>query len=90
MKPGCVKNGRFAAMSCWHTLAVGKSHVVKNHRRENALHFAVTKQPKGDWTMVVRVDGDEVLKKLVEDTKWKEFRQQFDLLHEERRNPSSE
>ena len=42
--------------------------------RKTTLHFAVTNHPKGDWTLVVRVDGDEVLKKSVEDTKWKEFR----------------
>jgi hypothetical protein len=42
--------------------------------RKTALLFAVTNHPKGDWTLVVRVDGDEVLKKSVEDTKWKEFR----------------
>lgn len=41
--------------------------------RKTALRFAVTNHPKGDWTLVVRVDGDEVLKKSVEDTKWKEF-----------------
>jgi len=42
--------------------------------RKTALLFAVTNHPKGDWTLVVRVDGDEVLKKSVEDSKWKEFR----------------
>ena len=42
--------------------------------RKTALRFAVTNHPKGDWTLVVRVDGEEVLKKSVEDTEWQEFR----------------
>jgi len=42
--------------------------------RKTALRFAVTNHPEGDWTLVVRVDGKEVLKQSVEDFNWKEFR----------------
>jgi arylsulfatase A len=42
--------------------------------RKTALRFAVTNHPKGDWTLVVRVDGDEVVKKTIEHTRWQEFR----------------
>ena len=42
--------------------------------KKTALRFAVTNHPKGNWTLVVRIDGDEVLKKSIEDTKWQEFR----------------
>ncbi len=42
--------------------------------RKSALRFAVTNHPKGDWTLVVRVNGGEVLKKSIEDSEWQEFR----------------
>lgn len=42
--------------------------------RETTLCFAVNNHPEGDWTLVIRVDGIEVLKQSVEDSKWKEFR----------------
>ena len=42
-----------------------------------ALQFAVNNHPKGNWTLVVRIDGNEVLKKSIEGSKWQEFR--FDL-----------
>ena len=45
--------------------------------KKTALRFAVTNHPQGDWTMVVRIDGDEVLKTSIEDSKWQEF--QIDL-----------
>ena len=42
--------------------------------RETTLCFAVNNHPEGDWTLVIRVDGIEILKQSVEDSKWKEFR----------------
>ncbi|MFP6764137.1 MAG: sulfatase-like hydrolase/transferase, partial [Planctomycetaceae bacterium] len=45
--------------------------------KKTALQFAVNNHPKGNWTLVVRIDGDEVLKKSIEDSSWQEFR--FDL-----------
>jgi arylsulfatase A len=45
--------------------------------KKNALQFAVNNHPKGNWTLVVRIDGDEVLEKSIEDSSWQEFR--FDL-----------
>ena len=41
--------------------------------QKTALRFAVTNHPKGDWTLIVRVDGDEILKKSIEDSRWQEF-----------------
>jgi hypothetical protein len=45
--------------------------------KTTALQFAVNNHPKGNWTLVVRIDGDEVLKKSIEDSSWQEYR--FDL-----------
>jgi hypothetical protein len=45
--------------------------------RKTALRLEVTNHPKGDWTLVVRVDGGEVLKRSIGDTRWQEYR--FDL-----------
>jgi arylsulfatase A-like enzyme len=45
--------------------------------KKTALQFAVNNHPKGNWTLVVRIDGDEVLKKSIEESTWQEFR--FDL-----------
>ena len=45
--------------------------------KETALRFAVNNHPKGNWTLVVRIDGDEVLKNSIEGSSWQEFR--FDL-----------
>lgn len=45
--------------------------------KKTGLRFAVNNHPKGNWTLVVRIDGDEVLKKSIEDSTWQEFR--FDL-----------
>lgn len=42
--------------------------------KNTELRFAVTNHPKGDWTLVVRVDGNEVLRESVGGSKWKEFR----------------
>ena len=45
--------------------------------KKTTLQFAVNNHPKGNWTLVVRIDGVEVLKKSIEDSSWQEFR--FDL-----------
>ena len=42
--------------------------------QKTALRFAVTSHPKGDWTMVVRINGDEVLHRSIEGSRWQEFR----------------
>ncbi|MDA7922581.1 hypothetical protein N9B73_12585 [Verrucomicrobiales bacterium] len=45
--------------------------------KKTALAFAVNNHPKGNWTLVVRIAGDEVLQKPIEAPSWQEF--QFDL-----------
>jgi arylsulfatase A len=45
--------------------------------KKTALKFAVNNHPKGNWTLIVRIDGDEVLRKSIEDSSWQEL--QFDL-----------
>jgi arylsulfatase A-like enzyme len=45
--------------------------------KKTALRFAVNNHPKGNWTLVVRIEGDEVLKESIEDSTWQEYR--FDL-----------
>jgi hypothetical protein len=42
--------------------------------RKTALRLEVNNHPKGDWILVVRVDGGEVLKRSIGDTRWQEFR----------------
>lgn len=42
--------------------------------KKTALRFAVNNHPKGNWTLIVRIDGDEVLKKSIEGSSWQEFR----------------
>ena len=41
--------------------------------RKTVLHFAVNNHPKGDWTLVVRVGGEEVLAKSIESDRWQEI-----------------
>jgi len=45
--------------------------------KKTALTFAVNNHPKGNWTLLVRIDGEEVLRKSIEASSWQEF--QFDL-----------
>ena len=45
--------------------------------KKTALTFAVNNHPKGNWTLVVRIDGVEVLRKSIEESSWQDF--QFDL-----------
>ena len=42
--------------------------------KETTLTFAVNNHPKGNWTLIVRINSDEVLKKSIEESKWKEIR----------------
>ncbi len=39
-----------------------------------ALQFAASNHPKGNWTLIVPINGDEVLKKSIEDSTGQEFR----------------
>ena len=41
---------------------------------KTALQFAASNHPKGDWKLVVRIDGKEVLTQSIEGAKWREFR----------------
>jgi arylsulfatase A-like enzyme len=43
-------------------------------KKKTTLQFAVNNHPKGNWTLVVRIDGDEVMKKSIEDSTWQEIR----------------
>ena len=45
--------------------------------KRTALKFAANNHPKGNWTLVVRIAGEEVLQKPIEDAAWQAF--QFDL-----------
>ncbi len=45
--------------------------------QKTALQFSVNNHPRGDWTLVVRIDGQEVQRKPIASSKWQEF--QFDL-----------
>ena len=45
--------------------------------KKTVLRFAVNNHPQGDWTLVVRIDRDEVLKEAIDDSRWQEF--SFDL-----------
>jgi hypothetical protein len=45
--------------------------------KKTVLKFAVNNHPDGNWTLVVRIDGNEVLKRSIEDSKWQET--QIDL-----------
>jgi hypothetical protein len=45
--------------------------------KKSTLRFAVNNHAQGDWTLVVRIDGEEVLKESIEDSKWQDF--SFDL-----------
>ena len=42
--------------------------------KKTALRFAVNNHAKGNWTLIVRIDGDEVLNKSIEDSTWQEYR----------------
>ncbi len=41
--------------------------------KQSALQFAANNHPQGDWTLVVRIDGDEVVHESIEDSKWQGF-----------------
>jgi hypothetical protein len=42
--------------------------------KNTALEFSVNNHPKGDWKLVIRIDGTEILDKSIEDSQWKTFR----------------
>jgi len=42
--------------------------------KKTAVQFAVNNHPKGNWTLAVRINGDEVLKKSIEDSSWQKLR----------------
>ena len=48
-----------------------KFQVPKGKR--TALEFSVTSHPRGDWKLIVRVDGKDVLVETIADTQWKDF-----------------
>lgn len=41
--------------------------------KKSALRFAVNNHPQGDWILVVRIDGDEVLQESIEQSQWLAF-----------------
>jgi|GEM_PF-187557 len=45
--------------------------------KKTALKIAVNNHPKANWTLVVRIDGDDVVQKSIEASAWQAF--QFDL-----------
>ncbi len=45
--------------------------------KRTSLEFAVNNHPRGDWKLVVRIDGQEVLGKSIDESVWQEIR--FDL-----------
>ena len=42
--------------------------------KRTLLRFAVNNHPKGNWVLVVRIDGREVLKESIGESKWQEYR----------------
>ena len=42
--------------------------------RKTALEFTVSNHPRGDWKLVARVNGKEVLAKSIDGSKWQDFR----------------
>jgi hypothetical protein len=83
MKPGLRKEwGGRKNVLLTHPLA-RDTPCVLFHRinvplgKKTALTFSVNNHPKGNWTLVVRIAGDEVLQKSIEASSWQEF--QFDL-----------
>lgn len=83
MKPGLRKEwGGRKNVLLTHPLA-RDTPCVLFHRinvplgKKTALTFSVNNHPKGNWTLVVRIAGDEVLQKPIEASSWQEF--QFDL-----------
>ncbi|MBG88523.1 MAG: hypothetical protein CMO80_16705 [Verrucomicrobiales bacterium] len=45
--------------------------------KKTALEFTVNSHINGNWKLIVRINGEEVLAKDIEETRWQEFR--FDL-----------
>lgn len=45
--------------------------------KKSTLRFAVNNHDQGNWTLVVRIDGEEVLEEPIDDSKWEDF--SFDL-----------
>ncbi|MCP4776174.1 MAG: hypothetical protein GY880_18250 [Planctomycetaceae bacterium] len=41
--------------------------------KKSALRFAANNHPQGDWMLIVRIDGDEVLQESIEQSKWQGF-----------------
>ena len=41
--------------------------------QRSALRFAVNNHPKADWTLLIRIDGEEVRRESIEGSKWQEF-----------------
>lgn len=42
--------------------------------KSTTLRFAVNNHPNANWTLVARINGVQVLKKSIDESKWKEFR----------------
>ena len=45
--------------------------------KKTALKLTVNNHPRGNWTLLVRIDGDEILRKSIETSSWQDF--QLDL-----------
>ena len=42
--------------------------------KKTTLNFAVTNHPRGDWQLLVRINGKDILSEPIGETKWKNFR----------------
>jgi arylsulfatase A-like enzyme len=42
--------------------------------KSTTLRFAVNNHPNANWTLIARINGVEVLKKSIDESRWKEFR----------------
>ncbi len=42
--------------------------------KKTTLVFAVNNHPSGNWSLIVRINGEEVISRSIEDSKWQEFR----------------
>ena len=41
--------------------------------KKSSLRFSVNNHPQGDWTLIVRIDGAEVLQESIGESKWQAF-----------------
>ncbi len=80
MKPGLRERwGGRDSVLLTHPVSRDKPCVLSRmievpRNRRTSLVFAVNNHPKGDWKLVVQIDGEQVLEKPIQGTKWRQVR----------------